>query len=133
MVYVGISVGVSCIVGCIRGRRERKAKRGRREKIKAKRKGRKERRKRATRQVELKHGFNVLVHMKEEDEGFKMAPSNFVPTINEGVETYGTTWLGRDESSNPQQRHDVELIKDKKRYILTCTINLYYIINVELK
>lgn len=62
-----------------------------------------------------------------------MAPSNFVPTINEGVETYGTTWLGRNEYANPQQRYDVELIKDRKRYhnsILYCS---YFCYRVEIE
>ena len=27
---------------------------------------------------------------QDEEEGFKMAPSNFVPTVGEGVETYAS-------------------------------------------
>ncbi len=62
-----------------------------------------------------------------------MAPSNFVPTIVEQNIKYASTlslshvlathyphtlgtWQGRDETGNPTQKHDVELIKDVKRW-----------------
>lgn len=52
---------------------------------------------------------------EEEDEGWKMAPSNFVPAINEATETYQTVWQPRDEADNFDQKHDSELIKEEKR------------------
>ena len=88
-----------------------------------------------------------------------MAPSNFVPTIGEGVQTYASTcpshvtdaawrtmwmfrlcctpwklivyrtcftvtgiWQDRDESGNPSQKHDVELVKDDKRWAGICRL-----------
>jgi intergrase/recombinase len=44
-----------------------------------------------------------------------LAPSNFVPTLNESSLNYASTWQNRDESVNLLQKHDVELIKDAKR------------------
>ncbi|KAK3595612.1 hypothetical protein CHS0354_009573 [Potamilus streckersoni] len=51
----------------------------------------------------------------EEDPGWKMAPSVFVPNINEGNVTYTGVWQTRDESKNLSQKHDAELIKEEKR------------------
>ncbi|CAH1783239.1 unnamed protein product [Owenia fusiformis] len=51
----------------------------------------------------------------EEEEGWKMAPSNFVPAVNEATDAYKTVWQPRDESENFSQKHDAELIKEEKR------------------
>ncbi|ELU03195.1 hypothetical protein CAPTEDRAFT_153643 [Capitella teleta] len=51
----------------------------------------------------------------EEDEGWKMAPSSFVPAMGEATETYSTVWEPKDEGDNFSQKHDVELIKEEKR------------------
>ncbi|XP_013416976.1 IQ and AAA domain-containing protein 1 isoform X1 [Lingula anatina] len=51
----------------------------------------------------------------EEEEGWKMAPSNFVPAVHEGQETYKGVWQTRDEADNFSQKHDAELIKEDKR------------------
>lgn len=52
---------------------------------------------------------------KEEYEGWKMSPSQFVPVINDGSEKYKNVWSHRDESDNFMQKHDTELIKEEKR------------------
>mgnify|MGYP001791862596 CR=1 FL=1 len=44
-----------------------------------------------------------------------MSPSSFVPTINEGSDTYKGVWAERDEAENFSQKHDQELIKEEKR------------------
>ena len=54
--------------------------------------------------------------IQEEEPGFKMAPSKFFSTLSEGNQSYASVWQGRDESTNLQQRHDTELIKEQKRY-----------------
>lgn len=44
-----------------------------------------------------------------------MTPSNFVPTIGEGTDTYKGVWIEKDETDNFSQKHDQELIKEEKR------------------
>ncbi|XP_021254470.1 IQ and AAA domain-containing protein 1 isoform X2 [Numida meleagris] len=51
---------------------------------------------------------------KEEDEGWKMAPSNFLPILEEGNSQY-RVWQNRDEGRDFLQDHDPELIKAEKR------------------
>lgn len=48
-------------------------------------------------------------------EGFTMAESNFAPTLKDTSNEYAGIWLGKDEANNFVQKHDVELIKTKKR------------------
>ncbi|KAM6269058.1 dynein regulatory complex protein 11 [Porphyrio hochstetteri] len=52
---------------------------------------------------------------KEEDEGWKMAPSNFLSIIEEGNNQYKVVWQNRDEGWDFLQDHDLELIKEEKR------------------
>ncbi|XP_015723299.1 dynein regulatory complex protein 11 [Coturnix japonica] len=52
---------------------------------------------------------------KEEDEGWKMAPSNFFPILEEGNSQYKVVWQNRDEGRDFFQDHDPELIKAEKR------------------
>ena len=63
-----------------------------------------------------------------------MAPSKFVPTIQEGFTSYAGNWsiasVGytylmvkgvwqhRDETGNFLQKHDVEIVKEEKRFVL---------------
>ncbi|VDI43111.1 dynein regulatory complex protein 11-like [Mytilus galloprovincialis] len=51
----------------------------------------------------------------EEEEGWKMQESSFVPAIKDGHEDYKGVWVTRDEKDNFSQRHDAELIKENKR------------------
>ncbi|XP_074857538.1 dynein regulatory complex protein 11 isoform X2 [Carettochelys insculpta] len=51
----------------------------------------------------------------EEDEGWKMAPSNFLPIMEDGNNQYKDVWQNRDEQWNFPQEHDPELIKEEKR------------------
>ncbi|KAJ1187789.1 hypothetical protein NDU88_004559 [Pleurodeles waltl] len=52
---------------------------------------------------------------EEEDEGWKMAPSRFLPDMTEGDQLYKGVWQRRDETWNFHQRHDEELIREEKR------------------
>lgn len=61
---------------------------------------------------------------EEEDEGWKMQPSSFVPAISEATDTYGTVWQPRDEAENFSQKHDAELIKEEKRLEVESEIRL---------
>ncbi|XP_042806564.1 dynein regulatory complex protein 11 isoform X3 [Panthera leo] len=61
---------------------------------------------------------------KEEDEGWKMSPSVFLPTMEEGNNVYKDMWRNRDESWNFPQDHDPELIKQEKRKELESEIRI---------
>ncbi|XP_030344318.1 dynein regulatory complex protein 11 isoform X3 [Strigops habroptila] len=52
---------------------------------------------------------------KEEDEGWKMAPSNFLSIMEEGNSQYKAVWQNRDEGWDFLQDHDPELMKEEKR------------------
>ncbi|XP_075367334.1 dynein regulatory complex protein 11 [Mycteria americana] len=52
---------------------------------------------------------------KEEEEGWKMAPSNFLSIMEEGNSQYKAVWQNRDERWDFLQDHDLELIKEEKR------------------
>uniref|UniRef100_A0A8D2C102 AAA+ ATPase domain-containing protein n=3 Tax=Sus scrofa TaxID=9823 RepID=A0A8D2C102_PIG len=52
---------------------------------------------------------------KEEEEEWKMSPSVFLPTMEEGNNTYRDLWKNRDESWNFPQGYDPEMIKEVKR------------------
>ncbi|XP_007904066.2 dynein regulatory complex protein 11 [Callorhinchus milii] len=52
---------------------------------------------------------------KKEEESWTMQPSNFLPEVKEGHETYKEIWLIRNETGNFQQMHDVQLIREHVR------------------
>ncbi|KAM6131643.1 dynein regulatory complex protein 11 [Phoenicopterus ruber ruber] len=52
---------------------------------------------------------------KEEEEGWKMAPSNFLSIMEEGNSQYKAVWQNRDEGRDFLQDHDPELIREEKR------------------
>ncbi|XP_057278560.1 dynein regulatory complex protein 11 [Pezoporus wallicus] len=52
---------------------------------------------------------------KEKDEGWKMAPSNFLSIMEEGNSQYKAVWQNRDEGWDFLQDHDPELMKEEKR------------------
>ncbi|XP_051855082.1 dynein regulatory complex protein 11 isoform X3 [Antechinus flavipes] len=60
----------------------------------------------------------------EEEERWKMAPSLFVPTIEEGNNKYKGVWRDIDESWNFPQSHDPEMIKEEKRKELESEIRI---------
>lgn len=77
------------------------------------------------------------IYVLQEDEGIVMAPSKFVPTVQEGFTTYASilifhtplpgqiyihnhmnftgVWQHRDETNNFLQKHDNEIVKEQKR------------------
>ncbi|KFP29413.1 IQ and AAA domain-containing protein 1, partial [Colius striatus] len=55
---------------------------------------------------------------KEEEEGWKMAPSNFLSIMEEGSSQYKVVWQNRDEGWDFLQDHDPELIKEEKREVV---------------
>ncbi|XP_032713453.1 dynein regulatory complex protein 11 isoform X2 [Lontra canadensis] len=61
---------------------------------------------------------------KEEDEGWKMSPSVFLPTMEEGNNVYKDLWKNKDESWNFPQNYDPELIKQEKRKELESEIRV---------
>ncbi|XP_059023615.1 dynein regulatory complex protein 11 isoform X2 [Mustela lutreola] len=61
---------------------------------------------------------------KEEDEGWKMSPSVFLPTMQEGNNVYKDLWKNKDESWNFPQNYDPELIKQEKRKELESEIRV---------
>ncbi|XP_064015656.1 dynein regulatory complex protein 11 [Pogoniulus pusillus] len=50
-----------------------------------------------------------------EEEGWKMAPSNFLSIMEEGNRQYKVFWQNRDKGWDFHQDHDPELIKEEKR------------------
>ncbi|NXK39738.1 DRC11 protein, partial [Piprites chloris] len=52
---------------------------------------------------------------KEEDEGWKMGPSNFLSILEEGSSQFKVFWQNRDNELDFLQDHDPELIKEGKR------------------
>ncbi|NXI51795.1 DRC11 protein, partial [Chloroceryle aenea] len=51
----------------------------------------------------------------DQEEGWKMAPSNFLSIIEEGNSQYKVFWQNRAEGWDFHQDHDPELIKEEKR------------------
>lgn len=51
----------------------------------------------------------------DDEDGFRMAPSIFIPGIEEASQNYEDIWKVRDEVENFQQKYDAELIKELKR------------------
>uniref|UniRef100_A0A670XMD7 IQ motif containing with AAA domain 1 n=1 Tax=Pseudonaja textilis TaxID=8673 RepID=A0A670XMD7_PSETE len=58
---------------------------------------------------------DFILFIKEEEEGWKMSPSNFLPIMEEGNNKYKDIWKNRDEKWNFSQEYDPELIKEEKR------------------
>ncbi|XP_036425688.1 dynein regulatory complex protein 11 [Colossoma macropomum] len=52
---------------------------------------------------------------KDEEKGWKMSPSNFLPTVTEGAKLYREVWQARDEGQNFIQRFDPQLVREEKR------------------
>ncbi|XP_071603184.1 dynein regulatory complex protein 11 isoform X2 [Heliangelus exortis] len=52
---------------------------------------------------------------EEKEEGWKMAPSNFLSIMEEGNSQYKVFWQNRDERWDFLQDHDPELIKEEKK------------------
>ncbi|XP_073809094.1 dynein regulatory complex protein 11 isoform X1 [Danio rerio] len=52
---------------------------------------------------------------EEEETGWKMTPSNFLPTVFEGAKLYKEVWQNRDEQQNFLQRFDAQLVREEKR------------------
>uniref|UniRef100_H2YYL1 IQ motif containing with AAA domain 1 n=1 Tax=Ciona savignyi TaxID=51511 RepID=H2YYL1_CIOSA len=52
---------------------------------------------------------------QEEEPGWKMQESKFLPAVSEAHNNYESVWRNRDEAANFQQKHDGVLIKEDKR------------------
>uniref|UniRef100_A0A8C7AEV5 IQ motif containing with AAA domain 1 n=1 Tax=Neovison vison TaxID=452646 RepID=A0A8C7AEV5_NEOVI len=68
--------------------------------------------------------FSNKTPQQEEDEGWKMSPSVFLPTMEEGNNVYKDLWKNKDESWNFPQNYDPELIKQEKRKELESEIRV---------
>ncbi|XP_070817354.1 dynein regulatory complex protein 11 [Chaetodon trifascialis] len=61
---------------------------------------------------------------EEEEAGLKMLPSAFLPDLEVGNKTFVDFWQTRNESTNFNQRHEVELIKEEKRKVIEAEIRV---------
>uniref|UniRef100_A0A673U118 IQ motif containing with AAA domain 1 n=1 Tax=Suricata suricatta TaxID=37032 RepID=A0A673U118_SURSU len=68
--------------------------------------------------------FSNKTPQQEEDEGWKMSPSVFLPAMEEGNNVYKDVWKNRDESWNFPQDYDPELIRQEKREELESEIRI---------
>ncbi|XP_003798312.3 IQ and AAA domain-containing protein 1 [Otolemur garnettii] len=82
------------------------------EKGKKKKKKKEKKTKKAKKEKEVKATKEKL---KEEEEEWKMSPSVFFHTMEEGNNLYKDIWMNRDESWNFPQDCDREMIKEEKR------------------
>ncbi|XP_036616441.1 IQ and AAA domain-containing protein 1-like [Trichosurus vulpecula] len=62
-----------------------------------------------------KKGKNEKPRKGEEETMLKMAPSKFVPIINEGHEEYQIMWEAQEVPMHPDQSFDAEMIREQKR------------------
>ncbi|XP_065786766.1 dynein regulatory complex protein 11 [Muntiacus reevesi] len=83
------------------------------EKIKKKKKEKKQ--KKEKKEKKEKETKETKEKNKEEDEMWKMSPSVFLHTMEEGNNVYKDLWKNRDESWNFPQDYDPELIREDKR------------------
>ncbi|KAG5214508.1 hypothetical protein JEQ12_000084 [Ovis aries] len=67
---------------------------------------------------------NKTPQQQEEDEMWKMSPSVFLHTMEEGNSVYKDLWKNKDESWNFPQDYDPELIKEDKRKELESEIRV---------
>ncbi|KAM8934134.1 dynein regulatory complex protein 11 [Pelodytes ibericus] len=83
---------------------------------KKKEKGKKDKgKKKEKKEKDKSKGKKVKGKVEEEEEGWKMNPSHFLPDITSAKQTYDSVWQQRDESWNLHQTYDSELIKENKR------------------
>uniref|UniRef100_A0A8C6CFA1 IQ motif containing with AAA domain 1 n=1 Tax=Moschus moschiferus TaxID=68415 RepID=A0A8C6CFA1_MOSMO len=80
------------------------------EKTKKKKKEKKQKKEKKEKKEKETKGKN-----KEEDEMWKMSPSVFLHTMEEGNNVYKDLWKNKDESWNFPQDYDPELIREDKR------------------
>ncbi|XP_056157558.1 dynein regulatory complex protein 11, partial [Lampris incognitus] len=52
---------------------------------------------------------------QEEEKGWKVAPSSFLPAVMEGAKIYKDVWQACDESQNFLQQFNVSLVREEKR------------------
>ncbi|XP_041936286.1 dynein regulatory complex protein 11 [Alosa sapidissima] len=52
---------------------------------------------------------------EEAEKGWKMTPSNFLPTVLQGTKMFREVWQERDERQNFPQRFDAQLVREEKR------------------
>ncbi|KAM4024299.1 dynein regulatory complex protein 11 isoform 2-T2 [Anomaloglossus baeobatrachus] len=82
---------------------------------KKKEKGKKEKKKKGKKEKDKAKGKKGKGKEEEEEPGWKMKPSQFLPDVSSANDTYEGVWLNRKESWNLFQTHDSELIKEDKR------------------
>uniref|UniRef100_A0A8D2DQ51 IQ motif containing with AAA domain 1 n=1 Tax=Sciurus vulgaris TaxID=55149 RepID=A0A8D2DQ51_SCIVU len=68
--------------------------------------------------------FSDKTPEQEEEEEWKMSPSVFLPSMEEGNNLYKDMWMNKDESRNFPQDYDEELIKKEKRKEVEAEIRL---------
>ncbi|XP_078509026.1 dynein regulatory complex protein 11-like isoform X3 [Lissotriton helveticus] len=75
----------------------------------------KEKKEKARKEKERKEKEKKKGKKAEEDPGLLLAPSQFIPDIQNGQKIYKTVWRKRDERHNFNQQCETELIKEEKR------------------
>ncbi|XP_015271924.1 PREDICTED: IQ and AAA domain-containing protein 1-like, partial [Gekko japonicus] len=94
------------------------AKEAEEQKKKGRKKGKKDKKEKGKKKTKGKEkDLEKKTKKKDEDEdnGWKMAPSNFLPIMEQGNSKYKDVWQNRDEGWNFSQEYDPELIKEEKR------------------
>ncbi|XP_060088415.1 dynein regulatory complex protein 11 [Heteronotia binoei] len=84
-------------------------------KKKGRKKGKKEKKEKGKKKKEKDADKKPKKKDEDEDDGWKMAPSNFLPIMEQGNNKYKDVWQNRDEGWNFSQEYDPELIKEEKR------------------
>ncbi|XP_040087762.1 dynein regulatory complex protein 11 isoform X1 [Oryx dammah] len=92
------------------------------EEEKAKKKKKEKKEKKVKKEKETKETKEK--NKQEEDEMWKMSPSVFLHTMEEGNSIYKDLWKNKDESWNFPQDYDPELIKEDKRKELESEIRV---------
>jgi len=132
------------------GKKGKKGKKGGKKEKDKKKKGKKGKKKGKGEEVYLLNYVTELCKTTiKEDEGIVMAPSKFMPTIQEGFTSYAGNWnvtniqlfaiclvvqgvwQHRDETGNFLQKHDVEIVKEEKRFV--CVYVIHIVVLLESK
>ncbi|XP_036278035.1 dynein regulatory complex protein 11 [Pipistrellus kuhlii] len=87
-------------------------------------KKRKEKKKEKQKDQKVKEKKGPKEKSKEEDEPWKMSPSVFLQTMEEGSNIYKDMWKNKDESLNFPQGYDPEILKEEKRKELEVEIRV---------
>ncbi|XP_060104197.1 IQ and AAA domain-containing protein 1-like [Heteronotia binoei] len=75
-------------------------------------------------EVEKKKKGKEKKAVRDEEEGLKLLPSKFLPTIDHGFQEYTALWSSQDEVVNFEQHYEAELIRAEKQKEVEAEIRL---------